>query len=242
MGALLAGPQQKKTLLLDVHPDFGDVSLYLGLERNDYHFFELLESVQRLDSELLQSYTMRHASGLEVIGAPERLSMARYAEPGALAEVLEYLRFRYEFIVADLPPSLSDQSCELIRQCDHLYLVTVAEVSSIRNVVRQLEFLRRNDLAVDRTRIVLNRWHKRNTISDAEVEKAIGQKIYWKVPNQYVHAIKTITSGNPIADVSSSDVTKSVHEWAAVHGTKNKAEAGVDERKKSGSLLSIFKR
>ncbi|MBA3914288.1 MAG: AAA family ATPase [Acidobacteriales bacterium] len=242
MGALLAGKYSRKALLLDVHPDCGDVSLYLGLERSEYHLYELLESVQRLDAELLHSYTMRHSSGLDVVAAPERLAMARYAEPGALSEVLEYLRFRYEFVVADLPPTLTDQSCELIRQCDQLYLVTVAEVSSIRNVVRQLDFLKRNDLGVDRTRVVLNRWHKRNHITDDDVEKAIGQSIYWKVPNQYVHAVKSITSGNPIADISSFEVTKSIHEWAATHGRQADTEAGKELRKKPASLLSMFRK
>ena len=32
---------------MDLHPDFGDAALYLGLTRYRYHFFELIENTEK---------------------------------------------------------------------------------------------------------------------------------------------------------------------------------------------------
>src|ERR1035437_7984772 len=141
LGALLAGSFSRKALLLDLHPDFGDAALYLKLTKTRYHFFELLENTDRMDADFLESFLMRHSSGLELIPAPEGSVGTRGAlPPGALSNTLDFLRPRYEFILVDLPPALNDENLAVLRDCDQLYLVTVAEVSAVRNVVRQLEY------------------------------------------------------------------------------------------------------
>src|SRR5215467_643731 len=71
MGALLAKSFSRRALLVDLHADFGDAALYLKLSKARYHFFELLENTDRLDADLLESFLMKHSSGLEVIPAPD---------------------------------------------------------------------------------------------------------------------------------------------------------------------------
>jgi Flp pilus assembly CpaE family ATPase len=79
--------------------------------------------------------------------------------------------------------------------------------------------------------VVLNRHQKRSLISDSEIEKTIGQKIFWKVPNQYAHVVKAINGGDPIATLSSSDVTRNLRELASSLGAK----ATTPEKKKESS-------
>ena len=69
MGALLASSLSRNTLLVDLHPDFGDAALYLKLTKARYHFFELIENTDRLDADFLQSFLMKHSSGLNLIPA-----------------------------------------------------------------------------------------------------------------------------------------------------------------------------
>jgi pilus assembly protein CpaE len=238
MGALLASSFSRSTLLLDLHPDFGDAALYLKLTKSRYHFFELLENTERLDADFLESFLMRHSSGLEVIPAPQG-SVASHENmlPGALRSALEFLRSRYEFIVVDLPPSLSHENLSVIQDCDQLYLVTVAEVSAVRNVVRQLEYFRGKDVPRDKIRVVLNRDHKRNVVTEAQIEKVIEQKIFWRVPNQYPQVVKTIHEGDPIAQLASSEVTRSLQGWAADIGKK----PGTDLTKQGGGLFGLLR-
>lgn len=240
LGTLLASSFSRSSLLLDLHPDFGDAALYLKLTKSRFHFFELLENTDRLDADFLQSFVMRHSSGLELIPAPEGSVASREALPaGALTHTLNFLRLRYEFILVDLPPALNDENLTVIRDCDQLYLVTVAEVSAVRNVLRQLEYFGSKDIPREKIRVVLNRHHKRNVVSDAQIEKVLDQKIFWRVPNQYPQVVKTIHEGDPIAQLSSSEVTRNLQEWAESIGKK----PGMEGKKKEGKgILGLWNR
>jgi pilus assembly protein CpaE len=152
---------------------------------------------------------------------------------------MNFLRLRYEFILLDLPHSLNDENLTAIRDCDQLYLVTVAEVSAVRNVVRQLEYFASKDIPRDKVRVVLNRYHKRTVITDAQIEKVLEQKIFWRVPNQYPQVVKTIHEGDPVAHLSSSEVTRNLEEWAESIGKK----PGTEGKKKEGKgLLGLWGR
>jgi pilus assembly protein CpaE len=238
LGALLADSLSKKTLLVDLHPDFGDAALYLGLTKYRYHFFELVENNDRLDSELLQSFLARHSSGLELIPAPEGNDQPRRILPGAVAQTLDFLRARYDYILVDMPPGLNDENLELIRHCDQLHMITVAEVSALRNVVRHLDYLTRKEIPRERFRVILNRHQKRSLIGDGEIEKTIGQKLYWKVPNQYAHMVKAINGGDPVAQLSTSEVTKNLRELASILGVK----PGPEKKKESSGFFRLLGR
>ena len=239
LGAMLANSFSKKTLIVDLHPDFGDAALYLGLTKYRYHFFELVENNDRLDAELLQSFLAHHSSGLDLIPAPEGTDTPRRILPGAVAQTFEFLRLRYDFILVDMAPGLSDENLEMIRHCDQLHVVTVSEVSALRNVVRHLDYLTRKEIPRERFRVVLNRHQKRALISDTEIEKTIGQRIFWKVPNQYAHVVKAINGGDPVAQLSSSDVTKNLRELASSLGAKTAAQ---EKKKESSGFLGLLGR
>lgn len=239
LGALLANSYSRKTLLFDLHPNFGDTALYLGLTKYRYHSFELLENNARLDAELLQSFVLHHSSGLDLIPAPQGSEPPRDIGSGALSQTLDFLRLRYDFILVDLPSGLNDENLHLIRYCDQVYIVTVAEVSALRNVVRQTDYFTRKNISADRIRVVLNRYQKRGLISQEQIEKVIRQKLFWKVPNQYAHVVKTISGGNPVSQLSSSEVAKNLEEWAGVIGKKPSTE----EKKKEGrGILGLWGR
>lgn len=230
LGALLASSFSKRTLVVDLHPDFGDAALYLGVTRHRYHFFELVENTDRLDAELLQSFLARHSSGVELIPAPEGNDTPRRILPGAIAQTFDFLRMRYDYILVDVPLGLSDENLEMIRHCDQLHMVTIAEVSALRNVARQFNYLTRKEVPAERLRVVLNRHQKRSLISDSEIEKTLGQKIFWKVPNQYAHVVKAINGGDTIAQLSTSDVAKSLTDLAMQIGAKS---ATAEKKKES---------
>jgi pilus assembly protein CpaE len=109
----------------------------------------------------------------------------------------------------------------------------------VRNVVRQLEYFASKEIPREKIRVVLNRHHKRNVVSDAQIEKVLGQKIFWRVPNQYPQVVKTIHEGDPIAQLSSSEVTRSLEGWAESIGKK----PGTEGKKREGrGILGLWNR
>lgn len=239
LAALLASSFSRKTLVVDLHPDFGDCALYLGLTRFRYHVFELMENTDRLDAELLQGYVVHHPTGLDLLPAPDGAEPVRQLFPGALAQTFEFLRHRYEFILVDLRPELSDVNLEVIRSCDQLYLITVTEVSALRNVGRQGDSLTRMDIPPEKLRVVVNRYHKRGPIADGQIEKVIRRKIYWKVPNQYNEVVKSISGGTSVAQLGSSEILQNLMGWAGALGAKPSEE---EEKKEGRGIRSFWSR
>jgi pilus assembly protein CpaE len=240
IGALLAAEFSRNTLLVDLHPDFGDAALYLKLTKARYNFFELIENIDRLDGDFLQSFLLKHSSGLDLIPASEGSLTGREGLPPlAMSQTLDFLSLRYEFILADLPPSFNAENMDVIKKCDQLYLITVAEVAAVRNVVRQLEYLSSHGIPRHKVKVVVNRHHKNSAVADAQIEKVIEQEIYWRIPNHYPQVVKTIYEGDPIAQLSSSEVTRSLKRWAETIGKK----AGTETKKKEGGrILGLWNR
>jgi pilus assembly protein CpaE len=239
LGVLLANTFSKRTLVVDLHSDFGDAALYLGLTRHRYHFFELIENTDRLDAELLQSFLARHSSGLDLVPAPEGNDGPRRILPGAVAQTFDFLRTRYDYILVDMPPGLSDENLEMVRHCDQFLMVALAEVSALRNVVRQFNYLTHKEIPPERFRVVLNRHQKRSLITDGEIEKTLGQKLFWKIPNQYAHIVKAINGGEPIAQLSTSEVAKSLTDLAMHLGAK---PITTDKKKDNAGLRGFLGR
>ena len=152
-------------------------------------------------------------------------------------QTFEFLRLRYDFILVDLPPGLNDEHLELIRYCDQVNIVAIAEVSALRNVVRQTDYFTRKDIPADRLRVILNRHQNRGIINEAQIEKVIGQKIFWKVPNQYVQMLKSISGGDPLSRGSNSEVAKNLNNGREISGKKGSPE---EKEKKSRGILGLW--
>ncbi len=239
LAALLAKCCSRKTLLIDLHPGCGEAALFLGLTEHQYHFYELVENVDRLDSELLQSFVLHHSSGLDLLPAPEIKDRVRDVLPEAVGQAVAFLRTKYEFVLIDCSPGLTNQNLAVITHSDHVYIITVAEVAALRNVARLLDYFTRREFGQDKVDVIVNRHNaKNNVITDAQIEKAIRKKIFLKVPNHYQQVIQTINAGDPSAQLSTSAVARSLLSWAEALGGKPEAQA---EKKKWGRyFLGLF--
>jgi len=234
LAAVLA-QRYRKTLLVDLHPDLGDASLFLGLPRHQYHFYDLAENTHRLDTELLQGFLVRHPSGLEVLPAPDGFDTPRHVAADAVERTVEFLRLQYDFVLVDCPPGLNEQNLAVVDHADQLYLVATPEIPALRNVARHLEYLSRFEYARDKIRVVINRHSKGGPITDAQIEKAIRKTIYWKVPNQYGDVMKSINAGNPLT-LARSEFMRSLGDWAQALAGKPRQPAKKESKGMFGFL------
>ena len=88
----LVRQHNRRTLIIDHKHQLGHVALYLGLKATQYHFDELLRNVDRLDTELLNGYAIRHSSGLVVIASPDISSKYYECKQDEIERVMDFLR------------------------------------------------------------------------------------------------------------------------------------------------------
>ena len=157
---------------------------------------------------------------------------------GTMAQTFSVLRDWYDFILVDTPAGLNDETAKLIGYSDWVYMVTLAEVSALRNVSRIVDYVKQEEIPAEKVRLVLNRFDKRSPINEAQIEKVTQQKIFWSVPNLYFQAVKTITAGE--STTSRSDLMRNLKGWVdSIVGAKAEADAKVGNKKKRG-ILGLF--
>lgn len=238
----LTGQGQRRCLLVDQHPALGDASLYLGTGRRQYSFYELASNTDRLDQELLQGFLLHHPSGLHLLDSPETVDGVHSAPPSAIEHTLAFLADIYQFVVVDCPPGLTDGTLACLAQSDQIAIVMTAELPSVRNAVRYIEYLARLEQDSNRVQIVLNRHSKRGPLSDERIEKALGRQIFLRVPNSYHEVIRAINAGAPI-ESSKSDFWTAIQKWAhSVTGSKSEEKPKAAAVGQSRGVLSLLKK
>ena len=238
LGAILAKSHSRRTLLIDLHPAFGDAELYLGLLKYQYSFRDLAENFERLDGDLLQSFVLHHRSGLDLLPAPGAPQTGRRTGPAAIGATLDFLRYRYDILLIDCPPGLNEDTLEAIQRADQLCVVAVPEIAALRNSARCLDSLGRIKYPREKIGVVINRWMKRSTISDEQIEDAIHTQIFWKLPNQYYEVIRIINDGDPSARSSASELSRSLSNLAA--HIASKAGSNPEAAKTNKGLLAML--
>lgn len=227
----------RKCLLVDQHPALGDASLYLGLPRHQYSFYELVHNTDRLDEELLQGFLLQHGSGLHLLDSPETIDSFPHALPEALEHTIAFLAESYHFVIIDCPPGLTDDTCAVIRQSDRIAMVITPELPAIRNALRSVEYLVSMHYPDKDIDIVLNRHAKNSSLTDEEIEAALHRPIAIKVPNNYGEIIKSINSGTPVALGRNANLPIAFDYWA----DRLMGAESLQGEKKSGASRGWFR-
>jgi pilus assembly protein CpaE len=238
--AAKAKSKDKSVCLVDLDVQFGTVALYLDLD-NRVGVADLLESPERLDSELLSSVIGQHESGVDVLAAPRDMLALDAVTPEFLATTLDKLRREYGTVILDLPPVWTPWSFKAMESSDVIVLVTQLTVAGVRQARRQLDTMQTNGLDGSDVKVVLNRFEKGwgKTVHFKEAEKALGRKFDYFVPNDYKLVSEALNQGVSLSQIKKkSKVETSILKMLE---ESLRPSAGEEERPEP-RLLSGFRR
>jgi len=203
----------KKVLLIDHHPELGEVTLHLGLEHHNYGFYELACNLSRMDAELLQGFVLKHESSLEVLASPEGIGMTPKTTPEAVQQTIRFLLRMYDYVVVDTQCGFDEQNLALLESSDEFALIATPQLPSIRSASRFLDYLLRLNVPTTKSQIVLNRWTKRAPLSVDNIEKALHRKVSLVVPTCEQELAEAIATGIPVPVKSRSDFMQGINKW-----------------------------
>jgi pilus assembly protein CpaE len=210
----------KKTLMVDHKHQLGHVALYLGLKDTQYHFDELLKNVDRLDTELLNGFAIRHGSGLDVMASPEIATVYHESQGDELERVMDFLRSEYDFIVIDSTVEYQDTKVAIIAEAEEIYMVSTPDVASLRDLARLVEHIGLSPAANGKLRLLINRSTADDSLSSDQIQKAVRFPVAHTIPNNYGELLRSINQGVPVSPLSKSDFNLALAEIArqVVHG------------------------
>lgn len=91
-----------------------------------------------------------------------------------------------------------------------ILFITEMDVPSLKSAHRALELFERMGIYDKKIRLILNRYVKSKLMTLESVEKALGVKVFWTLPNNYPVAIAAVNQGLSIQECDArSDIAKS---------------------------------
>jgi pilus assembly protein CpaE len=212
-----------KTVLLDLDLIRGGVASYFDT-RPRFTIGDVMESAEKLDQQLLDNALAIHqSSGTAILARPELPEdTQRVTQPG-FARLLGVLSRMFDFVVIDSMMSIDPVYATAIQAADVNVIVMQLNVPSAKNAERFVGALRRIGIESSKIKIIVNRFVKKGwDIEPDEVERALGLRISWMVPNDFKNAIAAINFGEPVVlRAPRSEMSQSLLELAAVLNGKN---------------------
>jgi pilus assembly protein CpaE len=223
--ASLAAESGRSTILIDLDLPLGDAALSLGLTPQ-FSTANAFENPHRLDSNFLATLLAKHSSGLKVLAAPDRYSLA-HAHAGAAARLIAVARQDFEYVVVDSGSGIAASFRELFESASIVYLVAQVSIPDLRNANRLVaEFFGKNQPQLE---IVLNRYKTRSLeIDDESITKALTRPARWTVPSDFPAVHRAQNTASPLM-CGKSPISKVIRDMA-----RTACGLPIDTEKKKG--------
>lgn len=213
---IMAAELKLKVVLMDLDVQLGTSALYLNLNPK-VGIGDALNSAHEIDATALRGYVTKHKSGLDVLAsAPNAFVEPAHASPEQLEQLLGVMGQSYDHIVVDLPRSIDSLTLLAIARADRILIVLQQSLSHLQDAKRLVGTLRGHVEAVDgRMTAVVNRFNRRASIGQREIEYALGVDYIARIPNDYKRVCQAEALGVPLlAHAPSAPITGSLRQLA----------------------------
>jgi pilus assembly protein CpaE len=202
-----------RVALVDADLQFGDVGVFLNLQAN-YNIMDIVGSLQDLDEDLIENVMVTHGSGLRVLLSPSSPEEAEKVAPQDVGEVVTRLASRFDYLLVDLPHSLTDATLSIMDAAERIVLVTTPTLPSIKNARIILDLFQALDYSDEKIMFIMNRvfdGRGRASIPIDAIENNLRRKTNVRIPldeqtflsavNQGVSVIARDTNRSPAKDL-----------------------------------------
>lgn len=187
---------RRHTVLLDPDLHLGMAAFLLNIQPGP-GLRMALEAPERIDALLAERAAQPAADRLHVLAGEEKVSLQPNHAPGAAGRLLEALRRRYNFIVADVPFAPVPVYRDLLDLVDQRILVMEPTLAAVRDTLRLLA-LPHGQPQTQRAVVVLNRVGIPGGLTRRQVEDALKMKVDVAIPDLPRQVGNAATLGEPV--------------------------------------------
>lgn len=214
LGVALSQAGKGKAALFDLDLQLGDITSFLNLSP-EYNILDVLDEHGEVDGVKLQSCMTRHESGVFVLSEPNDPAESENVSSSHINQILRHLRNMFSYVVVDTPHEFDSRSLEAFELSDHILVVVVPNISSLRAAKKALGVFKDLGYVKNKVKVVVNRAGKKDQVKTSEIEKVLRYPVSWVVPNNYPVVIEAINSGVPVViHKGKSNVAKSIRDLA----------------------------
>ena len=186
--------QPSSTLLMDLHPTYGDAAIFLGVEPR-FSTLDALENMHRMDGSFLRTLMTQTKSGLNLLASSDH-AVSPPVDVTRVRALIDLAANEFRFLVLDVPradPAVLDS----LESVNTVVVVANQDVATIRSAARMAAALEQR-YGKERVSVVISRYDARAEIGQADVERVIGRPVTCLFPNNYPTALTSLNNGRPL--------------------------------------------
>lgn len=189
--------RRHQTVIVDADLQFGDVAVLLGIPPT-HTTIDAATTIEDADVDALDGLLSVHSTTrLRVLPAPIEPGSAESISPERMLAIVDLLRRSHEFVVIDMPPHFDDVVLSLIDAADDVLLVASMDIPSIKNLKVGLQTLDLLSHVGDKLHLVLNRANAQVNLEIADVERALGMPVAFRIPSD-IAVPQSVNRGTPV--------------------------------------------
>jgi pilus assembly protein CpaE len=229
---LTASISEQRTVVVDLDWLYTPIAAALGL-KPDRGLIEAVQNSQSLDTVALEGYLAHHASGLNLLAAPQASSIQGDVDPDGYRRVLQLLRRGQEQIFIEGSRRLDSLTTVSLAESTHVCLVVEQSVAQLQNATRLHSLLLdQMGLPEERLIVVVNRYSKHASLQPDLIAKTLGIEDPLLIPNRYELALESFDAAVPLLEMEPhSDLIRALKRLACRLGCiESPAPAGLLQR------------
>lgn len=212
---LIKKKRSYKVALVDFDLQYGSVASFLDIEPSDA-LYRLATGNTIPDATYMEQSLTSHASGMQVLTAPETFCPLDALDHQQAAAIVDALRVDFDFVVIDLPRGLSSWMPAVIDRTDRMLLLTETTVPCIRQAHRLMNVFTEEALNLDieivvshETKPMIARRHH------TEAERVLERPLKHWLPLDAKTCRTAVDCGQPLAKAASrSALSRGIDEIA----------------------------
>lgn len=174
---------------------------------------DLINEIQYLDPEMLDSYLETHASGLQVLCAPFTPEFADYVSGEHVGQILDVLRQTKDYIIIDTSAFFQNPVMTAMEQSHWILLVGTLDVACVKNLKAGLMVMDSLQYPRSKIKLVINRGNVEYGVLPRDVEVTLKLPIFYTLPAEGKVAMTALNEGTPVAQAyRKSDLGRSFAE------------------------------
>lgn len=199
----LAQMSKEKVALIDLNLQLGDVATFLDMTppfAMDY----IANNICSLNEEdLLKTMTKYKNTSLYVIADPLNIDKSKDITAEQIKSILDTLKRTFSYIVIDIGTNIDTKTIKALDYSDLILLIAIVNLPAIRSTQRCMALFDKLGYSPEKIKLVLNRYMENEDIKTSDIEDVVKQKVYWKIPNNYLTMMSAINKGVPVSEINS---------------------------------------
>ena len=200
LAAELAERFSRTTILAELTLQVGTMGSMLDIQPR-VTLLDLLKEIHRVDDLLVERALVPIANGFRFLAGPNEVCSPRLIDPGDLAKIVGYLKRLADVTILDVPSAFNDAESELLHSADHLVLIGLQNVPSIRTLKLFCDALPRE--RIDHSLwVVMNRYDPElKGFTCEEIKQILGIPRVLTIANDFRAVSRSINQGRPLRKV-----------------------------------------